>query len=241
MDIEKAPCYSVWDKPALRSLKAIRTLLRFCRCLHFLLFVSELVSSLLQHILFQILLPQVEARVTVTGEIAPGVSLETSPQWIWEGRIVKEQFRRFLYFRVSFGSPPYICSLPPEVILHCPCPVGSARSPVFQLIRVLFTLMPVVCQLKVANDCVGEKGANLKINCCSALREVDKTAGNAGIPHWNQNKDRSPHRLRSWSRTKEAKRINHARLYPPKISLFAGPPFSSPLGELLTINLPRSR
>jgi len=43
MDIEKAPSYGVLDKLALRWLKAARTLLRFCRCLYFLLFVSELV------------------------------------------------------------------------------------------------------------------------------------------------------------------------------------------------------
>ncbi len=54
----------------------------FLSLLILLAFCLGAVSSLLQHILFQILLPQVEARVTVTGEIAPGVSLETSPQWI---------------------------------------------------------------------------------------------------------------------------------------------------------------
>ena len=43
MDIAGAPSYGVLAKLALRWLKAIRTLLRFCRCLYFLLFVSELV------------------------------------------------------------------------------------------------------------------------------------------------------------------------------------------------------
>jgi len=43
MDIEKAPSYGVLAKLALRWLKAVRTLLRFCRSLYFLLFVSELV------------------------------------------------------------------------------------------------------------------------------------------------------------------------------------------------------
>ena len=45
-------------------------------------YTSLLVSSLLQHILTEVMLPKVEAEVAVAGEIAPGVPLETSPQWI---------------------------------------------------------------------------------------------------------------------------------------------------------------
>jgi len=48
-----------------------------------------LIASLFQHVLFEVLLPQVEAEVAVVSEIAPGVPLETSPQWIGKGRTVK--------------------------------------------------------------------------------------------------------------------------------------------------------
>jgi len=40
------------------------------------------IASLLQHALSQVLLPQVEAKVAVTGKIASGVPLETSLQGI---------------------------------------------------------------------------------------------------------------------------------------------------------------
>jgi hypothetical protein len=43
MDIMRKASYSACDKPALRWLRAVRPLRRFCRCLYFLLFVSELV------------------------------------------------------------------------------------------------------------------------------------------------------------------------------------------------------
>ena len=54
---------------------------------------ASLIPSLFQHVLPEILLPQGEAEVTVTGEIAPGVPLETSPQWIGRGRIVRGRFQ----------------------------------------------------------------------------------------------------------------------------------------------------